>query len=93
VADLSGATSATFSFDYEAVTNESSDQLEVQVSPDGGATWYTLEAFAGSSSGSRSYDISAYLSDGTAIKLVVVNRYGGYDDLFYADNVEIALVP
>jgi hypothetical protein len=93
LADLSGAASATLTFQYEAVTNEYADQLEVRVSPDGGSSWHTLETFAGSSSGSRSYDISSFISDRTGIMFVVVNRYGAYSDLFYADDVEIAIMP
>ncbi len=88
-ADLSDATSATFSFDYQAVTNESYDWLAVQVSSNGGGSWDTLKTFKGSSSGSKSYDISSYASSNTAVRFVVTNRYGGDNDFFYADNVQI----
>jgi uncharacterized repeat protein (TIGR01451 family) len=89
-ADLSDATSATFSFDYQAVTNEDYDWLAVQVSSNGGGSWHTLKTFKGSSSGSKSYDISSYASANTAIRFKVTNRYGGDHDFFYADNVQIA---
>jgi len=89
-ADLSDATSATFSFNYQAVTNEYYDWLDVQVSSNGGGSWHTLKTFKGSSSGSKSYDISSYASSNTAIRFLVTNRYGGSSDFFYADNVQIA---
>jgi hypothetical protein len=88
-ANLSGAVSATLSFDWQAITNASNDRLVVQVRKNNG-NWYTLETFSGSGSGSRSYDISSYIDADTDIRFGTLSYYGGDSDFFCADNVQIA---
>jgi len=93
-ADLSSAASATFSFDYHTGSGvDSDDSIYIQVSDDGGATWATLEDITnitGINSGSNSYDISTYAAVDTQIRFLVNNGYGGADEFFYADNVQIS---
>ena len=91
--DLSQAASATFSFDFRTSSGvDTNDQITVDVSNDGGNTYVTLEifeSFAGANSGSRSYDISPYTSSDTVIRFRVTNLYGGSDESFAVDNVQI----
>ncbi len=93
--DLSAATSATFSFDYHTgagIDAADPDSMVIEVSNDGGSTWNTLEDINyldGVNSGSKSYDISAYTAVDTQIRFRANNGYGGGDEFFYADNVQI----
>lgn len=88
-ANLSGATSATFSFDYTTVNLEDGDVLRVAVSPDGGSSWVVLEALEGAGSGSRSYDITAFM--GSITRVAFYPSLGlDFGEYFIFDNVEIA---
>lgn len=91
--NLSGATSAIFTFDFATTGGvDSSDAVTVDVSSNGGSSWTTIEVFtgiSGSSSGSRSYDISGFASAVTEIRFRVTNLYGGSNELFLIDNVQI----
>jgi hypothetical protein len=93
--DLSGAANTTFSFDYGTTSGvDSNDAVTVEVSSNGGASWIILENFTGifgANSGSRCYDISAFASGVTQIRFRVTNLYGGFNELFLIDNVEIAI--
>jgi hypothetical protein len=95
-ANLAGATNATLTFDFRTSSGvDAADAVAIDVSTNGGTTWVTLETFTGitgASSGSRSYDISAYASAGTQIRARIVNNYGGTSEYFYLDNVQIAYV-
>ena len=91
-ADLSGAATATFSFDYRTSNNlEGSDRLLVEVSGDGGSTWTTLETFANDSSGHRDYDISAYISAAAQIRFYADSGLS-VGEYFIFDNVQIDYV-
>ncbi|NOT22470.1 MAG: DUF4347 domain-containing protein [Nitrospiraceae bacterium] len=90
--NLSGATSATLTFDYSNTLTES-DRVEARVSNDGGATYRTLSGGVFSSrlltgSGSASFDISGYASANTRIQFIVTGT-GGSDRL-YVDNVQVS---
>ncbi len=91
--DLSGATFATFSFDFQTGSgvDRYSDIISVDVSADG-VTFNQLEkidTIRGAVSGSKSYDISAYISAETTVRIVVYKYYGGYNEYFYVDNAQI----
>ena len=86
--NLSGASSATLTFDYEANTNSSDDVLVVQVRNNG--TWGTVGIFAGSVSGSFTYDISSYIDTDTDIRFKTQSYYGGDADVFCADNIQVS---
>ncbi len=91
--DLSTATSAVLSFNFSILGDvETSDSALVQVSSDGGSSWATLEDFTGydaPASGSRSYDISAYASADTRIRVKLNAAYGASDEYFAVDDVKV----
>ncbi|MCP5417087.1 MAG: RICIN domain-containing protein [Chromatiaceae bacterium] len=95
-ADLSGATSATLAFDWETHSGvDTSDKVVVEISSDGGSSYTELEAFTGFSgamSGSRSFDISAYISSETTVRFRVALNYGGLNETFKVDNLTITAV-
>ncbi|MGB5049993.1 MAG: S8 family peptidase, partial [Caldilineaceae bacterium] len=91
--DLSHAENATFRFDYATTSGvDSSDAVAVEVSYDGinFSHLETITGIKGSSSGSRSYDISGFRTANTTIRFRVANLYGGYNEYFIIDNVEIS---
>ncbi len=88
--DLSGADSATLSFDYRTAGNlEGSDQAVVEISDNGGTSYTVLQQFFDTVSGSASYDISSYMSAATRVRFRLADYYGAGDEYFYVDNVEI----
>lgn len=94
-ANLSGARSAVLTFDWRTSAGvDADDSIIVEVSQNGGAAFTILEDFTGiigSNSGSRGYDISAFASAETMIRFRDNNKYGGRDEFFFVDNVQITL--
>ncbi|MBN1140748.1 MAG: LamG domain-containing protein, partial [Deltaproteobacteria bacterium] len=91
--DLSGAVSATLSFVYRrSGLDNGSEYVSVQVSNNGGSSWVTLASFSGpqndNSYQSASYDLSAYLSSQTLIRLMGYNLES--NDRVYFDNIQIS---
>ena len=91
--NLAGATVATLSFDWRTTSNvDAPDSIIVEVSANGGATWTVLENFTGingSSSGSRSYNITAYATANTQVRLRVNSGYGSNGEQFLLEYIEI----
>lgn len=92
-ANLAGATNATLRFDWDARNNlETSDSVVVEISANGGSTWTTLEDFTGiddQDSGSRAYNITAYATATTQVRIRVNNGYGGNGERFRLEYIEI----
>jgi uncharacterized protein YuzE len=100
-ADLSGLTSALFSFDFRTIGFvDTNDSIFVEISANGGANWTVLENITGinDTTGSKSYDISAYISGNTRIRFRVNGLngsggtsccYGAAGEQFLVDNVQI----
>ena len=92
-ADLSHADGATLSFAFATSRGvDDNDAVTVEISSDGGATWTVLEVMNGidgSSTGERSYDIGAFISEDTRVRFRVSNNYGGSNELFCIDWIEI----
>lgn len=88
-ADLSGYTTATFSFDYSESGNwEGNDDIDVYVSSNGGSSWTLLERFTNDQSpATLTEDISSYISANT--RIAFVERADASDEIFYLDNVQI----
>ena len=92
-ANLSGALSATLSFNFRTDTGvDATDRIAVETSADGGATWTLLDnitGITGATSATRSYDIGAYATANTQIRFEITSGYTGSSETFYLDNVQI----
>ena len=92
--DLTGSTAATFSFNFSTTSGvDTNDSVVVEVSNDGGGNWTSLENFTGiggATSGARTFDIAAFISDDTRVRFRVNNMYGGQNEMFLVDNIEIS---
>lgn len=92
--DLTGFVTAYLSFDYRRLLDSSTDQINVEISSDGGANWTVLNTFSGIVTDSaylpRSNDISAFISADTVVRVNAVNLASGGGSLFYFDNVQIS---
>ncbi len=83
---------AFLNFDLTTSGNlEDNDRLTVQVSPDGGANWTSLNTYLNDSTVSASFDISSFIATNTRIRFIV-----GLDgnltgtEYFFVDNVVIS---
>jgi len=87
--DMTGASSATLSFEYETTGGvDSSDEITLSVSTNG-TTWSILNTFAGAVSGSAEYDISSYAGSSTRIRFQTTLNYNGADEYFQVDDLQI----
>ncbi|SDN13358.1 CUB domain-containing protein [Kriegella aquimaris] len=90
-ADLSGASTATLSFNWQAISLGGNRSLAVQVSNNGGASYATVGTITGNnSSGTFSEDISAYISATTTIRFRKSNSNWRNDDYAFIDNLQIS---
>jgi len=91
--DLTGATTATLSFDYDANGSGGVDTMAIEVSSDGGATWTTLESIdvVGAISGTKTYTLESHgsLTNDMEVRFNIVTGFGGAGQYFKADNVQI----
>ncbi len=87
--------SATLSFNYRtSPTVVATDAIVVEMSSNGGTSWTTIDSTSftnvvGETSGSKSYDISTYISATTTVRFRVSSGYANAGDYFYVDNVGI----
>jgi peptidase C25-like protein len=83
---------AFLTFDYRTSGNlDNSDNVLVQVSGNGGGSYTTLETFSNDSSGSRSYDISAFIANNTRIRFSIPDGdLNAANQFFYIDDVRIS---
>ncbi len=93
-ADLSGANSAQLNFGWLAGNYvDPDDEVTLDISTDG-VNWTTLRVFTGIygfDSGTESIDISAFISPQTTVRFRVTNKYGGFDEVFCVDWIEIVV--
>jgi len=92
--NLSDAATATLSFAYRRKDmNEISDVVRIEISVDNGTTWVEVARLTGPDTDAAlqvaSYDISAYMAAGTAIRFVTSDTFDTLDK-FYVDYVEIS---
>jgi hypothetical protein len=91
--DLSGNSfvgAVTFTFDRRTQNVESGDQMLVQISSNGGASWTTLETFTGEvTAGTSSYDVTAYRTANTVVRFIHGSGYSS-TDTFWVDNARLA---
>jgi serine protease AprX len=94
-ANLSGMVSVWLSLDRNNLLNlgsGTSEQVQLQVSPDGGFTWTTLQTYSSTSNtgaATDSFDISSYAGASTQIRFVTSQVQIG-SRYIYFDNIEIA---
>ena len=90
-ANLIGAATATLSFTHRTPTSvDPSDSVSIQISNNGGTTWTTLQTFSGQTTGSKSYNISAFIASNSVLRFVVSTNYNISDEYFAVDNVQIS---
>jgi hypothetical protein len=88
-ADISEATTAGLSFDYDVVNFDNKGTVHLQVSDDGGITWYTLDTFDfNSGSGAAYYDLTPYISSATQIRFLL-EESKKLSIYMFVDNVQI----
>lgn len=99
-ADLSfypGAT-ARLTFDFWTLNVDGAGKsIKVDISPDGGTTWTTLETFSGStpSSTPRTYDVTQYMATNTRLRIISNAGYTTVapQDFFFIDNIRFEITP
>ena len=93
-ADLSTETNATLSFDWETVGLDANEYLDVQiaVSPDGPFT--QLGQYGGTASGTANFDVTAYVSTSTTIRIEATPGTENWEsgEYGYLDNVEFSSI-
>lgn len=91
--NLTGATTATLSLQWRTTNQiEANDSVVVEVSANGGSTWTTLRNFTGlngGESGTDSYDITAFAAANTQVRIRVNQFYGGGQEFFFVEFIEI----
>lgn len=93
---LTGAvTTAIFSFDFRTGPANTApwDSVAIEVSDNGGASYTVLETIdyiTGATSGSKSYDITAYRAVDTMIRFRISGFTEGFNEYFAFDNVQVA---
>ena len=88
-ANLAGATSAVLTFDYTAANLESGDTLVVEASSDG-SSFTILETLDGpSGTGTKSYDLTSYISATTTIRFRVTSGFNVTNETYSIDNANI----
>ncbi|MCP4415924.1 MAG: S8 family serine peptidase [Chloroflexi bacterium] len=92
--DISNAAEVAFNFNFRTGSGVEAyeDRIAVEVSSDGGASYTLLEIIEnGFTSGSKNYDITPYASADTMIRFRVDAAYGGPEEYFAVDNVQIKI--
>ncbi len=92
-ADLSDATTATLTFNYQRDVVEPEGSVTVQVSGNGGASWTSLKTYNLTATDPtpvpESFDITSYIASNTQIRFL---SNGGDDDQFiYFGDVQISI--
>ena len=80
---------AFLTFDFRTSGNvDDDDEISVEVSANGGGSWTTLETFSNDGSGSRSYNITAFIANNTRVRFILEGGYTG-TEFFFVDDVQI----
>ena len=93
-ANLSGASTATLSYTYDNQLISGNPNIRLEISSDGGSNYTTLENFSqtlNAGTGTKTYDITSYISSQTQVRFVVTSTAGGPIYLGI-DNFEIAYI-
>ncbi|TKB11846.1 cadherin-like domain-containing protein [Desulforhopalus sp. IMCC35007] len=92
--NLSGATSANISFDFEVDPNENAGHIALQIQSEGDSTWHSIAHYwtSWSHTDTTSIDITSYISAATKIRFESSTGFSGLSfgsDNFYVDNLRI----
>jgi serine protease AprX len=94
--DIHWATSATLSFDFSTSSGVNlGDQVAVEVSPDGGSTYYVvglIRDIVGATTGHQNIDITRYATSQTTIRFRIGWFYFSPNSV-YIDNVQVTYTP
>mgnify|MGYP003649114469 FL=1 len=91
-ANLTGAASASLSFNWTTSSLEAGESLAIQISSDG-TTYTTLATFSGTQSGVFNQNISSYISNNTTIRFLSTGtNWSDNNDRIDIDNVQISTV-
>ncbi|HDZ15581.1 MAG TPA: sodium:calcium exchanger, partial [Pricia sp.] len=89
-ANLSGASTATLSFNWQTTGLSGGKAIIVQASNNGGASYTTIASMNGNnSSGTINQSITAYISSNTTIRFSSNGNNWDNNDYAYIDNVQI----
>lgn len=92
--DLTGASTAKLTFDFDAHGAGGIDTFAVEISNDGGSTWIVLEStdVVGDLSGNRSYVLEDHVSltNDMVLRFRIVQGFGAAPQQVEFDNVQIA---
>jgi len=93
-ADLSAETNATLSFDWETVGLDANEYLDVQIATSPAGPFTQLQAFGGTASGTASYDVTAYISTSTTIRIQATPGTENWEsgESGYLDDVEFSSI-
>lgn len=81
---------AYLTFNYTTSGNlEGGDEIDVQISNNGGASYTTLETLADDATATRSYDITAFIANNTRVRFLTSGGLTG-SEFFFFDNVQIS---
>lgn len=89
-ADLSEATRATLTFDWQTYGLDWGETISVLVAKDSSGPFVELGHFGGYRSGSASYDISPYISSNTTIRIENKSQDWEFGEFAAFDNIQIA---
>jgi hypothetical protein len=93
-ADLSDASSAVLTFDYDGFGAGGLDTIVVEVSNDGGSNWTVMESLdvVGNVSGSKSYNLESFtvLTADMQLRFRIAAGFDGSGQYINFDNVDIA---
>ncbi|MBD1263204.1 right-handed parallel beta-helix repeat-containing protein [Maribacter polysiphoniae] len=88
--NLTGASSAFLTFDWQTISLGGSRALSIEISNDGGSSYTSIGTVSGgNSTGYFNQDISAYISANTTIRFSKSTNNWRNDDYAYLDNVQI----
>jgi serine protease AprX len=88
--NLSGSNQAVLSFNWQTIGLDENEKLSILISKDGTSPFVEIGALVGNQTGTFSYDISAYISQNTTIKLGNIAEFWEYGEYAYVDNLQIA---
>ena len=91
--DLSNHMSASLSFNYDRANLEAPDQMVVEVSTNGGASYTTLQTYAGNTAvGVKTISLAGYESESTVIRFRLNSNFAANENV-QIDNVVITAQP